>query len=479
MAITWVAESAASAVAGGDPVVTKPVGLAVDDLMLAIGVTTAAQTITPPGTWSTHPQSLSTARPLYYKIADAADVAAANFTFVTSGAATCNVVISVYRGINVSNPFAGTAGVVSTASTTVTIAQATPSVAATLAHLVIKLNLNTWTPPGTVSPERWDHTISTTGSTAGGHELVAAGATGTRTWTASTGAAAGLGYIVPLREATTVHQKSITAVMDGTPTMSKITSRHHTLSRVMDGTPVLARRVTAHRAMLAVMNGTSTLDTMAQRRRELTAVMDGTGSVAPRSTRSRIMAAVMDGTGSIVRKIAKRMLAVLNGTTSLNRQITAHRTLPAVMDGTVNLTPRMQANRTLSVVMNGTGAISRKVAKQMIAAMNGNNVLIRKVTAFRAIAATMDGNPTIRRSTTKTLRSVLNGTPVISRAFVLARSMSAVMNGIPGISRSMQVARTLVARMNGIGRGFVKFPWDSIPTGGAVTYIRSLFISDD
>lgn len=204
MAVTFVSESASSGLAGADVTVTKPVGLAVGDLMLAIGVTTAAQTITPPGPWSTHPQSISTARPLFYRVADAADVAAANFLFVTSGAATGAVAICAYRGVDPVTPLAGTAGAISTGSTSVVITAATPSVAATLVQLVIKLNLATWTPPGTVSPERWDHSIAGVGSTAGGHESVPSGSTGTRTWTASAGAAAGTGYAVPIREATQV-----------------------------------------------------------------------------------------------------------------------------------------------------------------------------------------------------------------------------------------------------------------------------------
>lgn len=188
---------------------------------MAIGVTTAAQTITPPGTWSTHPQSISTARPLFYRVADAADVAAASFLFVTSGAATGAVAICAYRGVDPVNPLAGTAGSVSTGSTSVVITAANPSVAATLVQLVIKLNLATWTPPGTVSPERWDHTIAGVGSTAGGHETVPSGSTGTRTWTASAGAASGVGYAVPVREATqTVSPAGFDLTVDfGTPTL--------------------------------------------------------------------------------------------------------------------------------------------------------------------------------------------------------------------------------------------------------------------
>lgn len=263
MAITWVSESASSGVAGADVTVTKPTGLAVNDLMVGIGITTAAQTITPPGNWTVHPDSLSTARPLFYRVADAADVAAANFLFVTSGAATGIVVIAAYRGVDPVTPMAGTAGVISTASTAVTIAAATPSVAATLAQLVVKLNLNTWTPPGTVSPERWDHTISGVGSTAGGHETVAAGSTGTRAWVASTGAAAGLGYAVPIREASqTVSVSGFdVAVEFGTPALRQTVAGTGFDLAVEFGTPTLVPDllVTPAGFDLAVQFGTPTV----------------------------------------------------------------------------------------------------------------------------------------------------------------------------------------------------------------------------
>lgn len=263
MAVTWIAEAAATASAGGDPVVTKPTGTAQFDLMLAMGVTTGAQTITPPAGWNTHPQSNSTARPLYWKLAGGSEPA--NYTFVTSGAANCLVVISTYRGVDQTSPFAGTAGFISTSSLAMTISAATPSIACYLAQMVVKLSVCTFTPPATVGTDDWDHSPTAVGSTAGGDELVAAGSTGTRVWTASIGAAQGAGYSVPLRPAITT--LAVTgfdiAVQFGTTTLAQ----EQTLSAtgfdvaVQFGTPTLVQdqAVTPAGFDLAVQYGTPSL----------------------------------------------------------------------------------------------------------------------------------------------------------------------------------------------------------------------------
>lgn len=206
MTVTWVGEAADARSLGGDPNVVKAgstlTALAVDDLMLAVGNVSAAQTFTTPGGWAAHPQSLSASKPLLFKFADAADVAAASFGFVVSGSANAQMTVSAYRGVDTSNPWAGTAGVVSTSSTTMTIAAANASVACYLAHIVAKLTVTTFTPPAAAAPDDWDHGVNSLGSTAGADESVGSGSTGTRVWTAAAGASAGIGYIVPLRAAT-------------------------------------------------------------------------------------------------------------------------------------------------------------------------------------------------------------------------------------------------------------------------------------
>lgn len=67
-------------------VVTKPSGLAVGDLMVAVASSTDSRTVAPPGGWTTFEDtSNGTNRTsVHTKIADAGDAAASNFTFTTS-----------------------------------------------------------------------------------------------------------------------------------------------------------------------------------------------------------------------------------------------------------------------------------------------------------------------------------------------------------------------------------------------------------
>lgn len=223
MAVAFVARASGSATGGGDPVVNVPAGTTSgqNQIMLAWGAVTGAQTITAHADWTTHPESIGTSNPLFYRIVTGTEPA--SYTFVTSGSANCVVTIATYSGVNTSNPFAGTAGRVSTASTTVTISAANPLVPAYLAQVLAKMTVATWTPPASASPEDWDAAIGAVGSTAGGHETVAAGSTGTRVWLASVGAGAGVGYAVPLRAA--IQTLAVTgfdvAVSFGTPTLAQ------------------------------------------------------------------------------------------------------------------------------------------------------------------------------------------------------------------------------------------------------------------
>jgi hypothetical protein len=475
-AVTWVAEAADGRTLGADPVVLNP-GLAVNDLMLAVGATSGAQTLTPPAGWGTHPDSISTARPLYYKFADASDVAAASFTFVASGASNAAVVISVYRNVSLTNPFVGTAGSVSTASTSVSISAAVPTGSCFLAQIVLKMSNNTWTPPGTVSPERWDHTVGSVivASTAGGHETVAAGSTGIRTWVASAGAGAGVGYSVGLRQSTI--EQSLSAVMDGTPLLSKKTTK--LMTAIVDGTGSLASKLTAFRAMSAIADGTPNSAGVTTRYRTVDSVMDGTGSVTPRTMFSRVLTSIMNGTGSVLRMVPKQLSAIMNGSGILNRRITAFREMISIVSGTADMTKLSETHRTILAVMDGPTALIPRANKLLLAVMDGSDVLIRKIAAFRALTGIMDGEPSIVRKTGRTLSTIVNGVSALTRTITISRTFIAVADGSPSVTMALQIARTMSAIMNGVPFGFVKFPWGSIPTSGAVTYIRSLFVFDD
>lgn len=373
MAVSWVSVDGDARTLGGDPVVPKPVGLAVDDLMLMEGLVSAAQTFTTPAGWATHPDSNGASRPLLYKFADSGDVAAASFTFVVSGAANASAVVSAYRGVNKSNPWAGTAGFVSTTSTTITIGAANPSISCFLAHIVSKLTSATFTPPGSASPEDWDQTFGTgtTACTGGGHETVAAGSTGTRVWTASAGAAVGMGYIVPLRQAT--QPIELLAVMDGNPFLTRRSLPKRALTGVMDGNPFLTKKGGWH--LSAVLNGTPTVLRDLTLHRVLTAVMDGTPTLVRKV--GKILTGVMDGTPTLVRKVTKTLLAVMDGNPTVQPHTTAHRTLLAVMDGNAFITQRFTLARRLTAVLNG-----------ITPTIGTHNVL------GRVLAAIMSGIPT-------------------------------------------------------------------------------------
>lgn len=79
-------------------VVTKPTGLAVGDLMLAFGGCVTTRTISPPGTWTEQANDTDGTKRVYVwtKVADAADVAASNFTF-TASATFSSAIVSIHR----------------------------------------------------------------------------------------------------------------------------------------------------------------------------------------------------------------------------------------------------------------------------------------------------------------------------------------------------------------------------------------------
>jgi hypothetical protein len=70
----------------GTFLVTKPTGLAVGDVLLALTSVEGASSTTPPGGWSTGtvPLDLGRYTDYFYKTADAGDVAASNYTFATN-----------------------------------------------------------------------------------------------------------------------------------------------------------------------------------------------------------------------------------------------------------------------------------------------------------------------------------------------------------------------------------------------------------
>lgn len=121
----------------GSLTITKPVGLAVDHLMLAF-FSVNVQTITPPSGWtqydSDQPGTNAFTGQVFYKVADASDVAASNFNFTVSSTASpfCGA-ISAYADVDTTNPIHAAAQTLGTTANPVT----TPSVDITVPCLVV------------------------------------------------------------------------------------------------------------------------------------------------------------------------------------------------------------------------------------------------------------------------------------------------------------------------------------------------------
>lgn len=114
-------------------VITKPAGLAIGDLMIAQEVlsSSGSATITPPANWASIRvdgySNLESA--LFWKIADAADVAASNFTFTTVDTQVNRGTITAWYGHDSTTPINASEGQGNAASTTITSDGLTPGVA--------------------------------------------------------------------------------------------------------------------------------------------------------------------------------------------------------------------------------------------------------------------------------------------------------------------------------------------------------------
>jgi hypothetical protein len=180
----------------------------------------------------------------------------------------------------------------------------------------------------------------------------------------------------------------------------------------------------------------------------------------------KVMSVVMDGNPSLLtRLLALRSLtAIMDGTPTLTRLLSGHRTLAPVMDGTPSLTTDTSHFRTLTAVMNGITSITRKVGKSLTAVMDGTPTLVRET--GKTLTAVMDGTPTLTRDITahRTLTVVMDGNTTLTTRSSRFKQLIAVMDGTGTLSPASVLGRVLTAIMNGIPRGFVEFPWDSIPS---------------
>jgi hypothetical protein len=201
MAASYQAFAHRSETLGGDPVVTKPTGTVDGDLLIAIGILSGAGTITKPdASWNTHANSQGAGAPLFWKIASGEP---ANYTFAVSSTFTSQILIVRVSGADLTTPIDVASGlVVASGTAAIVIPSVTPSGANNLLlQLCVKLQNTTYTPPGTAA-ERFDATSATQSAvSAGGDEIVGAGATGTRTWTAAATGGFSVGYMLAINPA--------------------------------------------------------------------------------------------------------------------------------------------------------------------------------------------------------------------------------------------------------------------------------------
>ena len=108
MAISLRSVGASPGANSSNCVITKPAGLAVGDFMLAHVVNKATSgTITPPANWTivgAQSNTASSCSALFYKFADAADVAASTFTFTLGTTGRNRGEMAAWLGVDTSNP---------------------------------------------------------------------------------------------------------------------------------------------------------------------------------------------------------------------------------------------------------------------------------------------------------------------------------------------------------------------------------------
>lgn len=180
------------------------------------------------------------------------------------------------------------------------------------------------------------------------------------------------------------------------------------------------------------------------------------------TTFPKTLTATMDGTPALLRKVSKFLTGTMDGTPTLVRDLTAFRVLTATMNGASSIARKI--GTTLTTVMGGVGSLSVKVGRTLTGVMDGTGSLSRKV--GKTLTTVMDGTPDLFRQSTlsRTLEVVMDGQTTLTTRQSLFRTLTAVMGGESVLGSRNVFGRVLTAVMNGVGRGFVEFPWDSIPS---------------
>lgn len=216
MAIAYASAAGASLpnLGSASLVITKPSGTVSGDLLLCFIVLSANQTVTPPSDtvpWNTTVNASGVKG--YWKVAGSSEPA--SYTF-TRGLITNTIVGSMVRitGAHPTAPIDQAAAQAGGSGTSIVIPTLTAGSTATyLFEIAASLTASTFTPPGTTT-EDYDTQFATESfGVAGGHEVISAGATGTRTWTASvTGTRSGIMWsLIPAPVSPTVNAVTATS----------------------------------------------------------------------------------------------------------------------------------------------------------------------------------------------------------------------------------------------------------------------------
>jgi len=131
MAISLRSVGASPGANSSNCIITKPVGLAVGDFMLAHVVNKAtAGTITPPANWTiigAQSNTASSRSALFYKFADAADVAASTFTFTLGTVGRNRGEMAAWLSVDTSTPVHAVDQQINAAGTSIAVPSITVS----------------------------------------------------------------------------------------------------------------------------------------------------------------------------------------------------------------------------------------------------------------------------------------------------------------------------------------------------------------
>jgi hypothetical protein len=319
-------------------VIVKPVGLAVGDLMIAqvVGTSTGAipTTFTSPAGWTgirqdvggtAYVESIRTA--LFWKIADATDVAATNFTFTATGAASNRGTITAWTGHDPTTPINANNGQGNTYSITVTSPTITPSVANCMILLFCGICDND-TQSGyaivTSNPASWSEAYDLPSNLACdlglslGYALrpeTSATGNGTATTSASD---VNTGQLVAIAPAAAV---ALSAVSAGVCTVSAALAVAHSLSAVSAGVASVSGALRVAHSLSAAIAGIATVTANLTNTKWLRAVITGEATVSGFLRVARALSAVSAGVASVSGTI--RVLRGLSATITCSSTVTA------------------------------------------------------------------------------------------------------------------------------------------------------------